>query len=373
MNEQPNQGNGPSQPAVAAGPAIVCPYCGHAQRGGEGCESCGGLFEPLSRQATQNAMGAWFIREEEQPFRPGCSYSTLKKLAARGKIRADSIIRGPTTRQFWSFARDTPGVANLLGECHNCHGPAEPDEYMCRACGAVFVAPTDRQGLGLAPVRLLPGDAAPDVVADSFMTRPTIASTRFTALPPSATQPVAAPRGVSAAHPAGNGSVPAAPAAAPPARPSASSLAASRRARQRAANMRLLAFAISTLCALFLIVIIAIAMRAARRAPQDPATATPASPAGAASGAAAVSDPAPPGPAEPAAAASADEKARWADEHASAMGLANTGGRDRLELAIRRLKAIRDAAPRGAWPETLEADLARLEKRLDDEIASKFY
>jgi len=156
--------------ATAELQAIVCPYCGAEQAPAERCVSCGGMFEPLSRQASQNQMGPWYIRDERNPFRPGCSYATLRRLAARGAIRRDTVIRGPTTRQFWARAIHVPGVAHLLGECHNCHATAQPDDYMCASCGVVFSTPEDRQFLGLGPVRLLPGQAPPEIVARSSLT-----------------------------------------------------------------------------------------------------------------------------------------------------------------------------------------------------------
>lgn len=155
-----------AEATVAPERAVLCPYCG-ASASGSRCASCGGLFEPLSMQATQNEMGPWFIRDLAHPFRPGCSHGTLRRLADRGRITPETILRGPTTRQFWSFARNVRGVAHLLGECHNCHGPASADEYMCRSCGAVFESPKDRQHFGVGPVRLIPGQAPPEVVARS--------------------------------------------------------------------------------------------------------------------------------------------------------------------------------------------------------------
>jgi len=162
-----------AQPAAvppADAPTLPCPYCGQLQSAdAPRCSSCGGLFDPLSRQASQNAMGPWWIRDEARPFQPGCSYETLRRLVARGKVGAETVIRGPTTRQFWMLAQDAPGVSHLLGRCYACHGPAGPEEYMCRRCGAVFEAPQDRQRLGLAPIRLLPGEASPEKVAASTL------------------------------------------------------------------------------------------------------------------------------------------------------------------------------------------------------------
>lgn len=126
-----------------------CPYCGHVQLLNAECIACRGLFEPLSRRATQDAMGPWQVRDDANPFLPGCSYNTLRMLIARGRITSEHILRGPTTRQFWAFARDTPGVAHLLGECHNCHAPAAPADRVCKVCRASFAAPTDRASLGL--------------------------------------------------------------------------------------------------------------------------------------------------------------------------------------------------------------------------------
>lgn len=129
---------------------ILCPYCGHAQFGGERCQACGGLFEPLSRRATQLAMGPWQIRDKNQPFRPGCCYDVLKTMAKAGKIKSTTVMRGPTTKQFWSIARNVPGVAHLVGYCHACGGHVSPSDTKCGGCGAIFEEPRERDALGLA-------------------------------------------------------------------------------------------------------------------------------------------------------------------------------------------------------------------------------
>jgi hypothetical protein len=124
------------------------------------CDRCRGLFEPLSRQASQNAMGPWYIRDEGNPFRPGCSYATIKALVSRKRIDGETVLRGPPSRQFWLRARNTPGVAHLLGECHACHKPASATAALCTSCGASFEVEDDRQFLGLAEVRALPTPGA---------------------------------------------------------------------------------------------------------------------------------------------------------------------------------------------------------------------
>lgn len=151
----------PESSAPAGAP--LCPYCGHEQpnHGATQCAACRGLFEPLSRQATQNAMGPWQIRDEANPFRPGCSYDTLRALALRGKIDADTAIRGPSTRQFWQRAGETQGVAHLFGRCHACRARARVSDSLCQTCAASFAPPADRQRLNLLPVRPLTGPGAP--------------------------------------------------------------------------------------------------------------------------------------------------------------------------------------------------------------------
>jgi hypothetical protein len=115
-------------------------------------------------------MGPWFIRDAGHPFRPGCSFETLREMIRRGKVTRETILRGPTTRQFWTFAGRAPSVANLLGICHNCRGVAGAEEFACRSCGATFAPETDRQHLGLAPVHLLPGQASPEMIAAASRT-----------------------------------------------------------------------------------------------------------------------------------------------------------------------------------------------------------
>ena len=149
----------PVAPSVSAPlPLFTCPYCGGPTPDQPRCVACNGLLDPLSRQATQNAMGPWFVRDEQQPHRPGCSFETILTLITRAKITADSILRGPTTAQFWYPAKRVPGVANRLGVCHACQA-AVGAAASCPSCHVSFEVEGDRQTLGLMPIRLIPGQA----------------------------------------------------------------------------------------------------------------------------------------------------------------------------------------------------------------------
>jgi hypothetical protein len=141
---------------------IICPYCGDIQPLADRCRVCMGLFEPLSRQATHNAMGPWFVRNPNRLFQPGCSYETLVRMIERSQVVKNTIVRGPTTRQFWTIAKRAPGIAHLLGYCHNCDASVDPGDHGCHACGVPFGAYLDRNFLGLPDVRPLPWEA-PDI------------------------------------------------------------------------------------------------------------------------------------------------------------------------------------------------------------------
>lgn len=166
MNDQT-----PHMPAPTPKPrSTICPYCGARSGNLSRCDVCRGLFDPLSRQATQNAMGPWFIRDEARPHRPGCSYETLVRMIDRGEITLDTVLRGPSTLQFWTLARWCPGVAHRLGVCHSCAERVEPTDPACAKCGAAFRVYAERQHLGLGEIRYIPGRPGPgasDVLGES--------------------------------------------------------------------------------------------------------------------------------------------------------------------------------------------------------------
>lgn len=155
---------------------VICPYCGDAQRAEEHCRTCQGSFDALSRQASHNEMGPWSVRDADRPFRPGCSYETLVRMVERGQIDRFTIMKGPTTRQFWTVAKRVPGVAHLIGYCHACDQRVDPDDHVCEHCNEPFGAYLDRDFLGLPDVRPLPGDAPGDSGAPIALT-PRIAPT----------------------------------------------------------------------------------------------------------------------------------------------------------------------------------------------------
>ena len=136
---------------------------------GHACGSCGARTDPLSRQATQNEMGPWFVRDPGFPFRPGCRIETMERWARSGRLTPETVVRGPSTSQNWVPARRAPGLARLFGRCHACEGEVALDEMSCRSCGSHLHAERDRQHLGLSPVRALPGRDDPALVAERLL------------------------------------------------------------------------------------------------------------------------------------------------------------------------------------------------------------
>jgi hypothetical protein len=110
------------------------------------------LFDVWSLHATQNEMGAWFVRDPRRPHFVGFGYDALCAAIRNGEIGRDAIVRGPTTRQLWTLARRAPGLAHLFGRCAACQSPMNPDDAACAACGATTSIDQDRNFFGLPVV-----------------------------------------------------------------------------------------------------------------------------------------------------------------------------------------------------------------------------
>lgn len=312
---------GAGHPGPAVGPRVLCPYCGLVQPVTARCSACKGLLDMESRQATQNAMGPWQVRNPASPFHPGCSFQTLRELVRRGKVTRETIIRGPTTAQFWSMAANTPGVAVLLGECHACHQPAREDEYLCRHCGVVLSPRADRQHLGLAPVRPV------GVPLNALPVTSSPPQSAFSSAPADSASERA---GVGVADPSAGQRLDTGPAEGAP----VESLLARRR-RHDHRRARALVIGAATLGVLALVAVIGVALsRGTASAPKS---------GGPPSGAAAPTGPraAPP--------AGLDARARFAADLTEARRLALIGDAANIEAAVGVLERVkRDAAASGA-------------------------
>jgi hypothetical protein len=146
---------------------LLCPYCGERQPPAQECRACGGCFDEWSLKATQNDMGCWFVRDSRRPHFVGFSHEALIGAIRAGEIGMNAIVRGPTTRQYWTIARRVPGLAHFFGRCYACQAPVSETNPCCAHCGCEPTAVFDRNQLGLGPVDRIapPGDAKPDLSA----------------------------------------------------------------------------------------------------------------------------------------------------------------------------------------------------------------
>ncbi len=126
----------------------ICPFCGSRNRDGRApCPACGMTDTDGTRSATVRRVGPWFVRSTGNPHAPGMKFSVLRELTKGGTISPDSIVRGPTTRQMWTYAARIRGLAHMFGLCWNCNrqlprvdAGEDPDDF-CLYCGALIEPP----------------------------------------------------------------------------------------------------------------------------------------------------------------------------------------------------------------------------------------
>ncbi|MFM2164602.1 MAG: hypothetical protein RL325_1039 [Planctomycetota bacterium] len=188
--------------------SLICPYCGTRQSPALECRSCRGRFDPWSLSATQDDMGAWFVRDSKQPHFVGYSHRAIVAAIRAKEIDRDALVRGPTTRQLWTLARRVPGLAHLFGRCFACQAPVREDAPTCESCGATPPALAERNFLGLPPIAraVAPAGARPDLsafVEDSsilLVRVDAVAGPSPSASPSSSTAPAPQAAGPSHAH-----------------------------------------------------------------------------------------------------------------------------------------------------------------------------
>ncbi|MBE3097965.1 MAG: hypothetical protein IMZ44_12670 [Planctomycetes bacterium] len=126
---------GSSDQPAWQGEKAPCVYCGQViGRSEERCPHCKTSFSPAVRRASREVMGDWFYLDSRNPSGRGITFETLIKMIEKGRIKADSIVRGPTTHQDWLYAAETPRLAKYLGMCPHCFAEAKPEDTYCTRC-----------------------------------------------------------------------------------------------------------------------------------------------------------------------------------------------------------------------------------------------
>jgi len=126
----------------------LCPICGENTPSRDNCLACGTVFDP-AEAATAISLGPWYIRDTRVPFRPGCSFDHLMKMIEEGRVQETTVMRGPSTQQFWVMAKNVQGVSQQFGSCFKCGAQCSRDQQQCPQCQASLMAPTETNRLGL--------------------------------------------------------------------------------------------------------------------------------------------------------------------------------------------------------------------------------
>ena len=117
------------------GDQAPCVYCGQAiARGSDRCPHCRTSFSLAVRRASRDILGPWFYLDPRNPSGRGVTFEMLVKMVEKGRLQADSIVRGPTTHQDWMYAAETPRLAKYLGLCPHCFASAKPEDTYCTSC-----------------------------------------------------------------------------------------------------------------------------------------------------------------------------------------------------------------------------------------------
>jgi len=114
---------------------FVCPFCGAVNETADGpCPRCTMENTAEARKATKSRIGPWYVLQTRNPAAPGMKYETLLGFVRKGRVKARSIVRGPTTHQLWRFACQVKGLSREFGVCYSCGGSIERDAQICGQC-----------------------------------------------------------------------------------------------------------------------------------------------------------------------------------------------------------------------------------------------
>jgi len=112
-----------------------CVYCGRViPRSSDRCPHCRTSFSLAVRRASREILGPWFYLDPRNPSGRGVTFEMLVKMIEKGRLQADSVVRGPTTHQDWMYAAETPRLAKYLGLCPHCFASAKPEDTFCTSC-----------------------------------------------------------------------------------------------------------------------------------------------------------------------------------------------------------------------------------------------
>ncbi len=122
----------------------VCPFCGTLNESAvTPCAKCTLINTPQTRRVTRGRIGPWYVLQSRNPAAPGMKYDVLVGFIRKGQVTARSIVRGPTTHQFWRYAAHVRGVSREFGLCYSCGADIHTESHLCLHCGKIQEPPTE--------------------------------------------------------------------------------------------------------------------------------------------------------------------------------------------------------------------------------------
>jgi hypothetical protein len=68
-------------------------------------------------------------------------FDVLLAFIRKGQVTARSIVRGPTTHQFWRYAAHVKGLSREFGLCYSCGFDISTESHLCPHCGKIQEPP----------------------------------------------------------------------------------------------------------------------------------------------------------------------------------------------------------------------------------------
>ncbi len=96
---------------------------------------------PDARKATKARIGPWYVLQARNPAAPGMRFETLLSFVRKGRVRARSVVRGPTTHQLWRFAAHVKGLSREFGLCFSCGSVLDSTANICPQCNRLQEPP----------------------------------------------------------------------------------------------------------------------------------------------------------------------------------------------------------------------------------------
>src|SRR5688572_12528295 len=122
----------------------ACPFCGSvSEKSASPCARCGMDNTPEARKATKSRIGPWYVLQARNPAAPGMRFETLLSFVRKGRVRARSVVRGPTTHQLWRFAAHVKGLSREFGLCFSCGSSIETAANVCPQCNRLQEPPVN--------------------------------------------------------------------------------------------------------------------------------------------------------------------------------------------------------------------------------------